>query len=132
SKGVRFGSVVAKPDGTTDSSGIQGVDPDLVVRPFGWKGRESKLRRFIEGGLRVHFGMQTVASVNGHCKNPNPNTFGTGPDCHDPDADGVVDEINDTQLTALAVYAALLQAPALVLPSDWYYAGRVIDGGNLF
>jgi hypothetical protein len=132
SKGVSFGSLVANPNGTTDLSQVQGVDTDLVVRPFGWKGREATLRRFIEGGLRVHFGMQTTPSVQGHCVTPNTDTFGTGSDCLDPDGDGVYDEINDAQLTALSVWAALLQAPTRVPPSDPNELSRTQAGELLF
>ncbi|HEX4620619.1 MAG TPA: di-heme oxidoredictase family protein, partial [Myxococcaceae bacterium] len=132
SKGISFGTAVANADGTTDLSGVQGVDPDLVVRPFGWKGRESLLRRFIEGGLRVHFGMETVASLNGHCKVANTATFGTGADCQDADQDGVYDEVTDAQLTALSIWAALLPAPADVAPQDPVAAQRTVDGEGLF
>jgi hypothetical protein len=30
-------------------------------------GREALIRRFIEGGFRVHFGMQTQPSIVKHC-----------------------------------------------------------------
>src|SRR5262249_40164867 len=117
SKGISFGTIIANPDGTVDATGVQGVDADLVVRPFGWKGREATLRRFVEGGFRGHFGIQTEPSVNGHCALPNPNTFGTGTNCHDPDGDGVVNEITDGQLTAMALYTAMLQAPVRLPPA---------------
>src|SRR5215472_9715491 len=34
SKGIRYGSFTARPDGTVDTSQVQGVDSDLRVRPF--------------------------------------------------------------------------------------------------
>ena len=34
SKGVGFGRLIANPDGSVDSSGIQGVDADLRIKPF--------------------------------------------------------------------------------------------------
>src|SRR5215813_12133645 len=34
SKGINFGSITANPDGTVNTSDVQGVDPDLRVRPF--------------------------------------------------------------------------------------------------
>ena len=37
-KGVRFGSIVAHPDGIVDLDAIDGVDSDLIVRPFSRKG----------------------------------------------------------------------------------------------
>jgi hypothetical protein len=57
SKTINFGTVIAHADQTVDFTGLRGVDPDLIVRPFGWKGRENTICRFIEGGWRVHFGM---------------------------------------------------------------------------
>jgi hypothetical protein len=37
-KGVDFGILRATPRGEIDASGTRGVDADLVVKPFGWKG----------------------------------------------------------------------------------------------
>src|SRR5262249_38527961 len=57
SKGISFGSLVANPDGTVNFAGVVGVDtvavgaePPLTIRPFGWKGREATIRRFIDAG----------------------------------------------------------------------------------
>jgi cytochrome c peroxidase len=111
SKGISFGSLVVNADGTVNTAGVVGVDADLIVKPFGWKGREATIRRFIEGGFRVHFGMQTSPSIAKHCATPNVNTFGTGPDCQDPDGDGVKDEIPEGLLSAEAVYMGLRETP---------------------
>ena len=132
SKGISFGQIIAKPDGTTDPAGVVGVDADLVVKPFGWKGREATLRRFVEGGFRVHFGMQTSPSIAKHCAAPNPNTFGTGPDCHDPDGDGVIDEITEGQLSAMAVYMGLRETPVRVPAPSPATAARAASGEQLF
>src|SRR5438445_5300464 len=45
-KGVSFGSVTMLPDGKVDPSGIQGVDWDLIVKPFHQKGAVVSLREF--------------------------------------------------------------------------------------
>jgi hypothetical protein len=134
SKGIAFGSLVVQADGTTvDFSGVQGVDQDLVVKPFGWKGRTASLRRFVEGGFQVHFGMASQALIAKNCgPTPIPNTVGNGPDCHDPDMDGVVDEILEGQLTAMALYPALLQAPTRNNPSDPNAFMRAQAGETLF
>jgi hypothetical protein len=110
-KGISFGSLVANPDGSVNTTGVVGVDTDLIVKPFGWKGREATLRRFVEGGFRVHFGMQSSPSIVKHCATPAVNTFGNGPDCHDPDGDGVIDEIPEGLLSAEAVYMGLRETP---------------------
>jgi mono/diheme cytochrome c family protein len=128
-----FGSVVARPDGTVDFTNLsKAVDSDLVVKPFGWKGREATIRRFIEGGFRVHFGMQTEPSVNKHCITPNTNTFGTGANCQDPDADGVVKEISDGQLSATSVYLGLLGTPVRLPAVNSAAQTRVNQGEVLF
>jgi len=49
---------------------------------------------------------------------PIPATVGTGPDCHDPDADGVVDELTEGQLTATTVYVMMQPAPVRSNPTD--------------
>jgi Di-haem oxidoreductase, putative peroxidase len=129
---INFGTAIAKPDGTVDFTGIRGIDPDLIVRPFGWKGREATIRRFIEGGFRVHFGMQTEPSVNNHCRTPNVNTFGNGPNCQDPDQDGVEKEISDGQLSAETVYLAMLEMPVRVPGVTPQAQTRINQGEALF
>lgn len=129
---INFGTVIARPDGTVDFSQLRRIDSDLVVKPFGWKGREATIRRFIEGGFRVHFGMQTEPSVNRHCITPNVNTFGNGANCQDPDNDGVVKEISDGQLTAEAVYMAMLEMPIRIPAANAAAQARVNNGEALF
>jgi hypothetical protein len=53
SKGVSFGSLAVSPDGQLDMTHVVGIDADLIVRPFGWKGTVSRLRRFAEEAARV-------------------------------------------------------------------------------
>jgi len=132
SKGTNFGTVTAKPDGTVDFTGIVGVDTDLVVKPFGWKGREATIRRFIEGGFRVHFGMQTQPSIDKNCLNRNDNNFGNGPDCQDPDGDGVKGEISEGLLSATAVYMGLRETPVRIPAADAAAQARVNQGEVLF
>jgi hypothetical protein len=129
---VNFGNAIARPDGTVDLTGIRGIDTDLQVKSFGWKGREQKIRRFIEGGWRVHFGMQTEPSVNNHCRTPNVNNFGNGANCQDPDNDGVQKEINDGQMSATSVYLAMLETPVRVPGVNAAAQARINQGEVLF
>jgi hypothetical protein len=131
-KGVSFGSINVDPFGTMVFANLQGIDTDLVVKPFGWKGREATVRRFVEGGFRVHFGMQTSTSIAKHCATPDPNTFGNGSDCRVPDGDGVIDEITEGQLTAMATYMSLRQMPVRVAPASDLTRARVTEGERLF
>jgi mono/diheme cytochrome c family protein len=132
SKGVSFGQVTVAADGTVDASGLQGLDPDLVVKPFGVKGREATLRRFVEGGFRVHFSMAPDTQIAKHCANPIPQVVGNGPDCHDPDADGIASEITEGQLTLTALYGLLLEIPVRVAPFFDVQQQQAAAGEQLF
>ena len=133
SKGIGFGFIVAQPTGAVDFTGLQGIDSDLVLKPLGWKGRVANARRFVEGGFQVHLGMASQALIAKNCSaTPIPGTVGDGPDCTDPDKDGVRDEITEAQLTEMALYATLLQMPVRVKPAT--HAGVVAanEGEKLF
>jgi CxxC motif-containing protein (DUF1111 family) len=60
SKGLRFGSLVAKPNGSVDTSDVDGIDRDLRVRPFFFHGETISMREFIVGALNAEMGL-TVA-----------------------------------------------------------------------
>ena len=131
-KGVAFGTLVAHPDGTVDASGIEGVDDDLVVKPFGWKGHTSSLRRFAERAARIHFGIQSHVSAIDHRYDRAPATMGSGHKWFDPDADGRQRELEEGTLTALAIYMALLEVPVIIPPSDALLRERWANGSRLF
>jgi hypothetical protein len=58
-KGVNFGSIVADPNGTVDTSGVRGVNTDLRIRPFHQKGAVFSLREFTNNAMNHHHGMQS-------------------------------------------------------------------------
>jgi hypothetical protein len=121
SKGVSFGVLVARPDGTFDAKGIAGVDIDLVVKPFGVKGIAVSLREFSNFALNHHHGIQPV------------ERFGwarTGVD--DFDGDSVKDEFSIGQVSALAVFQASLPPPRKVTYSDPAKAARAKLGEQRF
>jgi hypothetical protein len=130
SKGISFGSIGALPNGEVDTLQIIGVSPDLVVRPFGWKGNVARLRRFVEDALRIHFGMQSHVLCEEHKKKPNPK-LGKGP-WFDPDEDGIQREIEEGTLTAGAVYLALLETPVIRPPHSAELKSRWEDGSRAF
>jgi len=96
SKGVTFGTIVADAQGDVDTSLVEGVNADLVVRPFGRKGEFFSIRDFDIGAMRFHFGMQPVEVF---------------PDEADPDGDGVENEILAGELSVLSVFIATLERP---------------------
>jgi len=97
-KGVSFGTIAFDARGQIDPSlsDIQGVDPDLVVKPFGRKGEFATVRAFDTAALQFHFGMQPVEVV--------------GVD-NDADGDGVVNEVLVGELSALHVFGTTLKRP---------------------
>jgi len=58
SKGIRYGSITANPNGTVDTSKVAGVDPDLRVRPFFAQGGTISIREFVVGALHAEMGME--------------------------------------------------------------------------
>jgi hypothetical protein len=95
-KGVSFGTLTAHPDGTVDTSGVEGVSSDLVVRPFQWKGSVAFIRAFVRDAANNELGMQGVELVG---------------DGVDGDGDGVVDELHVADITVLTVYNAAQPRP---------------------
>lgn len=90
-KGVSFGQITAKADGTVDLSEISGVDEDLVVKPLQWKGSDVSIRKFTRDAAHRELGVQAIELV------------GEGVD---GDFDGVVDEMTVGDVTAMALYMA--------------------------
>ena len=95
SKGVRFG-VLVYDGGEFDVSGVEGVDADLVVKPFGRKGEFPTVRAFDQGAMMFHFGMQPVELV--------------GKDV-DADGDGIINEMLVGELSSLAIFNTTLERP---------------------
>ncbi len=131
-KGVEFGTLTARPNGSVDASEVTGIDADLIVKPFGWKGQFPDLRRAIEDAARVHFGIQSGPQTELHRDGPMPELLGDGPDWWDPDADGVQRELEEGSLTATAIYLATLEVPTIVPPSSAALRDRWAHGDALF
>jgi hypothetical protein len=51
SKGLNYGTITGNPDGSVDTSTVQGVDADLRVKPFFAEGSTISLREFVVGAL---------------------------------------------------------------------------------
>ena len=120
-KGVRFGRITARPDGTFDSGGVRGVGTDLVVRPFHQKGVVVSLREFTVNAYNHHHGMEAV------------ERFGkarTGTD--DFDEDGVPDELTVGDITAATLFQATLNTPGRIVPRDPRKAAAIGQGEATF
>lgn len=130
--GVRFGILTARPDGTLDVSEVEGVDPDLVVRPFGWKGTHATIRSIATEAFRVHQGATTrteaLLTERGVL---DPEVFGTG-GIADLDRDGVSVEVDDGMLTTMSAYLAMLEVPVIRPPTDPGELAVFAEGAALF
>jgi hypothetical protein len=58
SQGRRFRTLPAEADGSVNLDELDGVDTDLVIRPFSQKGVMTSLRQFTINALNQHHGMQ--------------------------------------------------------------------------
>jgi cytochrome c2 len=61
SKGVNYGSITGNPDGSVNASKVQGVDPDLRVKPFFAEGSTISMREFIVTALHNEMGLEASA-----------------------------------------------------------------------
>lgn len=120
-KGVAFGQLVARPDGTLDTGGIEGVDPDLVIRPFSQKGVVGTLRRFTVNAMNAHHGMQAAERFGARW---------TGTD--DPDGDGVTVELGAGDIAALVAFQATLPPPVAFVPPQPEWAVLAETGAMQF
>jgi hypothetical protein len=106
-KGIDFGVLRASARGEIDASGVRGVDPDLVVKPFGWKGTAATFADIASEALQVHIGIQSDALL----ATGKRDVVGDGPDPADPDADGVRRELGRGPFTAMMAHLALIEMP---------------------
>lgn len=94
SKGVSFGSISS--NGVDfDTSNVEGIDDDLVVRPFGRKGCCFSIRDFDRGAMQFHHGMQPEEVVGSA----------------DADGDGVAIEVTIGEMSALHIFQVALKRP---------------------
>jgi hypothetical protein len=59
-KGINYGSITVSPDGSVDTSRVEGVDPDLRVRPFFAHGGTISIREFVVGALHGEMGLDAA------------------------------------------------------------------------
>ena len=102
-KGVDFGAITAHPNGFVYTSEVEGVDGDLIVRPFIQKGVTTSLREFTNDAMLHHHGIENYERVGAYV---------------DRDGDGIVNELTPGDVTALVAFMATLPAPIPQLPED--------------
>jgi hypothetical protein len=94
--GVDFGSIVCGADGTCDPSGLRGIRPELVVRPFGRRGDNVTIRDITTLAAAFDIGMQPAELAG---------------DGVDADQDGVVNEFTVGEVSAMTLWQAGLEPP---------------------
>jgi len=116
-KGVSFGKLTAWPDGLLDLSKTEGIDEDLIIKPFSQKGVYTSLREFTLDSMQLHHGLQGEERV--------------GVDI-DADADGVVNELTAADITALTLFQATLPLPVIADLDDEERSAYAKRGEILF
>lgn len=129
SKGIAYGSLVAFPDGSVDTSGVEGVDPDLRVRPFFAQGATISIREFLVGAFNAEMGLESpdpdlhAATAGGRVTTPAGMVLDGAEDrieappalapSDDPDGDGVRDEIPQSIVDFMEFYLLNYFKPAV-------------------
>lgn len=114
-KGVHFGAITVLPDGRVDPSAIEGVDWDLIIKPFHQKGAVVSLREFSNNAMNHHHGMQSEERFDG-----------------DADGDGVERELTVGDITAVTIFQAALAAPGPSRQGDPRVRNAIREGRSLF
>ncbi len=121
SKGIRFGYLLAYPDGRVDTRAIEGVDHDLVIRPFSHKGVMTSLRQFSINALNHHHGMQADERFGARWTGES-----------DFDEDQVVEEISTGDVSALVAWQATLPPPTIFEPVEPLWINAAYAGSKHF
>ena len=131
-KGVGFGTLIARADGTVDTTAVAGVSPDLIVRPFGWKGQTATLRETIKEAFRIQLGLVALSDQQAVRDGRVAATlFGDGP-WFDVDRDGITIEVEDGMVSTMVAYLAQLEIPIIEPPDDPDLLDRFARGRGAF
>jgi hypothetical protein len=139
-KGVSFGSITANPDGSLDTSHVEGVNPDLRVRPFFAEGTTISIREFLVGAFRNEMGLEAAdpdllkASAGGRVVTPSGMVLDGSLDKieappisdpgADPDGDGVTNELPTSIIDHEEYYLLHYFKPALYQQTETTRKGR--------
>jgi hypothetical protein len=117
SKGINYGYIEVHPNGFVDRSNVDGIDSDLVLRPFIQKGVIGTLRDFSNISMNHHHGMQSeeLAGLNS-----------------DLDRDGIVNELTEGDITAVTIFQATLDFPGNIFSENEEIKSAQLKGKEIF
>lgn len=140
SKGIGYGTITANPDGSAGTLNVQGVDPDLRVRPFFHHGGTISIREFVVGALNAEMGLLavdpdlTAASAGARITTPSGMVLDGALDAveapratsetDDPDSDGRVNEIPSSLVDHLEFYLLNYFKPGIYQQTETTRDGR--------
>lgn len=120
SKGIEYGRITARPNGTVDTSYVSGINADLRVKPFFHHGGTISIREFIVGAFNDEMGLQAVdpdleqAHNGGRIETPSGMVLDGSKDqisgplvadvSQDEDGDGVANEIPTSVVDHMEFY----------------------------
>ena len=129
SKGISFGQLTRRADGSWDTSKIEGLPrasivaptpvdrPNLILRPWHQASNVVSLREFSNTAFNQHHGMQSS------------ERFGLDTD---PDGDGFKNELTRADITAVAVFQATMAVPGRVIPNNPEIEQANLNGEKIF
>ena len=139
-KGIEFGTLTANPDGSVDTSGIEGVNADLRIRPFFAQGGTISIREFVVGAFNAEMGLESpdpvllaaragrrVVTPAGMVLDGSKDTIEGPPvstDTDDYDGDGVANEIDPAIIDHLEFYLLNYFKPATYRQTNFTERGR--------
>ena len=100
----------------------EGVDADLIIKPFHQAGKVVSLREFSDNAFNHHHGMQAEERFDLNPAKGEP----------DFDEDGVERELTIGDITATSIYQAQLSTPVQVMPKKKRDRRIVEQGEELF
>ncbi|HKE31585.1 MAG TPA: di-heme oxidoredictase family protein [Candidatus Angelobacter sp.] len=128
-KGVSFGQLTRRKDGSWDTSKVEGLPrasivaptpvdrPSLILRPWHQASNVVSLREFSNTAFNQHHGMQSS------------ERFGVD---NDPDGDGFKNELTRADITAVTLFQATMAVPGQVIPNDPEIERAVMNGEKVF
>jgi len=128
-KGVSFGELTRRKDGSWDVSKVEGLPresisaatpvdpPKLIVRPWHQAGNAVSIREFTNTSFNQHHGMQST------------ERFGVDTD---PDGDGFTNELTRADITAVTLFQAAMAVPGRVIPNNPEIERAVWNGEKVF